>query len=141
MRLRVAILGILFILPVLAAHYFSLNGSLFTWAVRSCLRLPLGNFHSVVPMKISSPKLRVIASMVLATLLAIYFFAQLISYYLQGSYFNAQFFYHMNLSSLTETWRAYFPLFLIFVVWLASIWLMVWINCVRSSAGIHPGYW
>jgi hypothetical protein len=56
------------------------------------------------------------------SVLAIYFYAQFLSYYLQGSYFNQQFFYHANIRSLIETWSVYYPLIFLFFAWIACIW-------------------
>ena len=114
MRKREVILGALFILPVAAAHYFNLEGSLLT-TVSALISVGLWvAFITMGSAKIANKFLRTVVSLVLATILAFYFFGQFISYYLQGSYFNAQFFFHMNLSTLTETWQVYNHLVFLF---------------------------
>lgn len=50
-------------------------------------------------------------------LFANYLFANFVSFYLQGTGLNQQFFFHFNIASLTETWGAYWPLTLFYIVW------------------------
>ena len=50
-------------------------------------------------------------------LFANYLFANFVSFYLQGSGLNQQFFFHFNTASLTETWGAYWPLTLFYLSW------------------------
>ncbi len=128
MRRREVILGALFILPVAAAHFFNLEGSLLTTVsalISVCLWVA---FITIASAKIANKLLRTVVAFVLATILAFYFFGQFISYYLQGSYYNAQFFFHMNLSTFTETWQVYNRLFFLFIGWLICIWFTIFMT-------------
>jgi phosphoglycerol transferase len=75
------------------------------------------------------------------TPVAIYLFAQLLSYELQGSYFNQRFFFHFNLNTLLTAGQAFTRVILIFVLWLLSLWLVLWryarypFHCQRIPAG------
>lgn len=139
MHIREVILGILLLLPLIAAQYFNISGDVLTLAsvfISGCLWVA---FIRMIPTIIANRYLRIITELVLTTALAVYFFGQLLSYYLQGSYFNARFFFHVDVSTISETWRAYLPLLIIFIGWIASIWLTVWTNrnrerVIKSSA-------
>ena len=122
---REVILGALFILPVAAAHYFNPDRGLLT-TVSAFISVGLWvAFITRASATIANTSLRTALSLVLATILAFYFFGQFISYYLQGSYYNAQFFFHMNLSTLTETWQVFNHLVFLFIGWLVCIWFTV----------------
>ncbi len=122
---REVILGALFILPVAAAHYFNPDRGLLT-TVSAFISVGLWvAFITRASATIANTSLRTALSLVLATILAFYFFGQFISYYLQGSYYNAQFFFHMNLSTLTETWQVFSHLVFLFIGWVVCIWFTV----------------
>lgn len=123
MKIMQSILLLLLVLPVLAAQYYSLEQS------------PLGLLSAVLSLAalvlvlskglslLKPGLLRNSAGIILITLLAGYFYGQFVSYYLQGSYFNQQYYFHFNLRSVTETWTVYWPLTVIFLGWLACLWL------------------
>ena len=140
MRRREVILGALFILPVAAAHYFNLEGSLLT-TVSALISVGLWvAFITRASATIANKSLRTAVSLVLATILAFYFFGQFISYYLQGSYYNAQFFFHMNLSTLTETWQVFNHLVFLFIGWLVCIWFTVFWTRNRPVKNTKSGF-
>ncbi|MEZ5516860.1 MAG: sulfatase-like hydrolase/transferase [Gammaproteobacteria bacterium] len=113
---------LLFSLPVLAAQYFSLdlNPANLLSAVLSLCALVV--FLSLVLARLRPGMVRTAVGLTTTTTLALYFFGQFLSFYLQGSYINQQFYFHMNLATLTETWSAYWPLAALFGVWLALLW-------------------
>ncbi|NRB71777.1 MAG: sulfatase-like hydrolase/transferase [Xanthomonadales bacterium] len=78
--------------------------------------------------------------MVLFGLLGIYFFGQFVSYYLQGSYFNQQYFFHLHLSTITETWRAYYPQFLTFIGWMGCLMAVLWFSRSERTLEHKPFY-
>ncbi len=120
------ILGIVVLVPVLVAHQYNFDGgrgtvasaaiSVFLWLV----------FFAMMTSPIEGQTSRLLVRIFLFTLLGFYFFGQLASYYLQGSYFNRQYFFHLNISTLTETWGAYYLQFLGFALWLAGLWTVLW---------------
>ncbi|MBT8146040.1 MAG: sulfatase-like hydrolase/transferase, partial [Gammaproteobacteria bacterium] len=114
---------LLFALPVLGAQYFSLDQSPLGWvsAILSLCLLVL--LLGLVLARLPQGVVRNSVGLGMITLLACYFFGQFVSYYLQGSYFNQQFYFHFNLRSVTQTWAVYWPLTAIFLVWLACLWL------------------
>jgi len=117
-----SVLIFLFSLPVLLAQNYSLQTGIITAIsalISVCLLiyavcLLLANFERGTS--------RNITGLTGLSVLAIYFYAQFLSYYLQGSYFNQQFFYHANIRSLIETWSVYYPLIFLFFAWIACIW-------------------
>ena len=122
MKMMQSVLIFLFSLPVLLAQNYSLQTGIITAIsalISVCLLiyavcLLLANFERGTS--------RNITGLTGLSVLAIYFYAQFLSYYLQGSYFNQQFFYHANIRSLIETWSVYYPLIFLFFAWIACIW-------------------
>jgi hypothetical protein len=113
----------LFAVPVVAAQYYSLERSplaLVTALVSLCLLVIL---VSKAFASVSRGLARTTVGLVVTFFLACYFYGQFLSYYLQGSYFNQQFYYHFNISSVTETWSVYWPLMLLFLAWLTALWI------------------
>jgi phosphoglycerol transferase len=86
--------------------------------------------------------LRFVVGFLMLTPVAIYLFAQLLSYELQGSYFNQRFFFHFNLNTLITAGQAFTRVILIFALWMLSLWLILWryarypFQCQRISAGV-----
>jgi len=121
-KMMQSVLIFLFSLPVLLAQNYSLQTGIITAIsalISVCLLiyavcLLLANFERGTS--------RNITGLTGLSVLAIYFYAQFLSYYLQGSYFNQQFFYHANIRSLIETWSVYYPLIFLFFAWIACIW-------------------
>lgn len=68
---------------------------------------------------------RLLGGILLITPIACYLFAQLLSFELQGSYFNQRFFYHFNVTTLVSSWGVYYRVFLIFALWLLALWLLL----------------
>lgn len=140
MRLQQILLTILFMFPVIGAYQFNLEGSFLGLAsalISVILWVALGQ---LLMRMVSQLQLRVTVGIVFYTVLAFYIFGQLISYYLQGTYYNSQYFFHMNLASLTETWDVNGPMFGMFLVWLAFIWLLVW-RGRKTAAGAAVSAW
>jgi len=113
----------LFSLPVIAAQYYSIEKNAVAsvtalasvWLLAFCLG-PL--FASL-----KEGKVRTSVGLTVLTALSLYFYAQLLSYYLQGRYFNQQFYFHLNFVTLIETWSVYYPLVFLFLFWILSVWL------------------
>ena len=105
-----SMLFLLLALPVIAAQHFSIEQrpTALISALLSLIVLivALGQFLA----RLKPGIVRNVAGLTLITLLGCYFFGQFVSYYLQGSYFNQQFYFHLNLRSVTETWSVYWPL-------------------------------
>jgi len=119
------VLILLLALPVIAAQYFNLERSLL--GLLTAL-LSLGLLVVVLlaaPARFRAGPARKAIALSFITLLAAYLFGQFVSYYIQGSYFNRQFYFHMNWRSLTETRAVYWPLSILFLTWLASLWACI----------------
>ncbi|MDE0981889.1 MAG: hypothetical protein OSB11_07960, partial [Gammaproteobacteria bacterium] len=82
---------LLFLMPVVLAHYYSLDRSLISVlsALASVSLIVLTSTALVSCIKNSTA--RNIIGLVLIYLLSFYYASQFISYYLQGSYFNQQY--------------------------------------------------
>lgn len=114
---------LLFSLPVIAAQYFSLDQSLASYIsvltslglLIICLGLVLGSLQK--------GKVRTSVGLAILSTMALYFYAQFLSYYLQGSYFNQQFYFHLNFVTLVASWSVYYPLVFLFIGWLLCILL------------------
>jgi len=114
---------LLFTLPVFGAHYFSLDSSplaLISALLSLCLLIV---FLGLLLGRLRPGVLRTCLGLAYITVLALYFFGQFVSYYVQGSYFNQQFYFHLNLNTLTATWSVYWPLAALLLGWLATLWL------------------
>ena len=136
-RLRLTITG-LFLLPILAAFAYSADDNvvfLFSLLL-SALLFTVGVTY--LTAKITHTALRVASAYVFCSLLAIYFFAQLVSYYFQGMLLNQQFFYHFTLTTLRITFPIYYPFVLLFLAWMALIWITVWNNKHQLKADRVP---
>ena len=118
------ILICLFSLPVFLAHSYSLDPSAIT-TLSALISVSL-LVYCVCALLINLRRGPIRNTLGLATFsaLAIYFYAQFLSYYLQGSYFNQQFFFHSNFTALIETWSVYYPLVLLFIGWTLCICLV-----------------
>ena len=108
---------LLFFMPVALAHYYSLDRSLFS-IISAFVSVGLIVFTSTsLVSRIKHGVFRNTIGFVLIYLLSLYYAAQFISYYLQGMYFNNQFFFHLNLTTLRESLAAYYPLIFLVVGW------------------------
>ena len=99
---------------VLAAHRYSLDFSfpvLLSTLAATVLWVVLG---ALIMSRVANPMLRRCVGLAFFGLLALYYTGQLISFYQQGSYYNAQFFFHLNWATLTETWEINYPFVLLF---------------------------
>ena len=112
-----------FTLPVVAAQYYNLDRSLLSLITGLMSLYALGILVNRVIASCNTRFARAACSYGVTFVLACYFYGQFLSYYLQGSYFNQQFYYHMNLNSVTETWLVYWPLMALFAAWLISFWI------------------
>ena len=124
MKLMQMMLILLFSLPVFLAHNYSLDSSAIT-TISALVSVSL-LVYCVCALLINLKPGSIRNTLGLATfsILAIYFYAQFLSYYLQGSYFNQQFFFHLNFTALIETWSVYYPLVLLFIGWIICIGLV-----------------
>ena len=124
MKLMQMMLILLFSLPVFLAHNYSLDSSSIT-TISALVSVSL-LVYCVCALLINLKPGSIRNTLGLATfsILAIYFYAQFLSYYLQGSYFNQQFFFHLNFTALIETWSVYYPLVLLFIGWIICIGLV-----------------
>jgi phosphoglycerol transferase len=111
----------LFILPVALAHYYSIDRSLFSIlsALTSVSLLVLAS--TALISRIEHSTVRITIGLVLIYLLSFYYASQFISYYLQGSYFNQQYLFHFNLTTLRESSAAYYPLIFLVVGWTVCV--------------------
>jgi arylsulfatase A-like enzyme len=125
----------LFALPVVAAVYYGgLTNPL--WIVSSLLSVCALAFSIPVALRISpGSRISLSTTLMLVTLVGIYLASLFLSYYLQGSYLNRQFFLQLNLDTLIQTWNVFSSLFFIFLVWMAALLACVWF--FRHHAGGH----
>lgn len=111
----------LFFMPVALAHYYSLDRSLL------CVLSALVSVSLVVLTstslisRIQQGTVRTVIGLVLIYLVSFYYASQFISYYLQGSYFNQQYLFHFNLTTLRESFGAYYSLMILIVGWTACV--------------------
>jgi hypothetical protein len=113
----------LFFMPVALAHYYSLDRSLFS-IVSALVSVSLIVLTSTALIsRIEHGTLRTTIGFVLIYLLSFYYASQFISYYLQGSYFNQQYFFHFNLTTLRESLAAYYPLMFLVIGWTVCVLL------------------
>ena len=111
----------LFFMPVALAHYYSLDRSLFS-IVSALVSVSLIVLTSTALIsRIEHGTLRTTIGFVLIYLLSFYYASQFISYYLQGSYFNQQYFFHFNLTTLRESLAAYYPLMFLVISWTVCV--------------------
>ena len=117
-------LFILLALPVVAAHLlYSLEpGLLVSASALASVGLLSYSVGSIVA-GLKEGMTRKVVGLVLVSILAGYYFAQFLSYYLQGGYFNQQFYFHFNLVTVVETWSAFYLLGVLFLGWLSCLWL------------------
>lgn len=111
----------LFFMPVALAHYYSLDRSLFS-IVSALVSVSLIVLTSTALIsRIEHGTLRTTLGFVLIYLLSFYYASQFISYYLQGTYFNQQYFFHFNLTTLRESLAAYYPLMFLVISWTVCV--------------------
>jgi len=123
-KLMQMILIFLFSLPVLLAHNYNLDQSA-TTTISALISVSLLIYCvSALLINLKRGSIRNILGLATLSALAIYFYAQFLSYYLQGSYFNQQFFFHSNFTTLIETWSVYYPLIILFLGWTTCICLV-----------------
>ncbi len=108
-------------IPIALAHYYSVNTSLtgIVFAFASVTLLVVAATQLIA--RIEKPYLRTTIGLAIVYLLTVYFSAQFISYYLQGSYFNQQFFFHLSLTSIVESQAAYYPLIALTIAWTLAV--------------------
>lgn len=108
-------------IPIALAHYYSVETSLVA-LVLALVSVALLVFSCTQLIAlIRKPILRTTVGLVVMYFLTVYFAAQFISYYLQGTYFNRQFFFHLNLTNIMEARAAYYPLIILTIVWTLSV--------------------
>ena len=113
----------LFFMPVALAHYYSLDRSLFS-IVSALVSVSLIVLTSTALIsRIEHGTLRTTLGFVSIYLLSFYYASQFISYYLQGTYFNQQYFFHFNLTTLRESLAAYYPLMFLVIGWTVCVLL------------------
>lgn len=111
----------LFLPPVALAHYYSLDRSLLS-VLSAFVSVSLIVFASTALIsRIQQGTLRTSLGLATIYLLSFYYVTQFVSYYLQGSYFNQQYFFHFNLTTLREARAAYIPLIFIVVCWTTCV--------------------
>lgn len=118
-----ATLIVLLLIPVLAAHFYSVGQNFldYLFAIMSvCLLIvALSEMLSRLPAGF----LRTFIGIIALSLFSFYFYAQFLSYYFQGTYFNQNFVFHLNTYSITETWAAYSMLSVLFLLWFLALGL------------------
>lgn len=111
----------LFAIPVAFTHYYNLDLTAFT-LLSALASVTLLLFAATAMLsKLQGDALRTTVGLILIYLFSFYYASQFLSYYLQGSYFNQQYFFHFNLATLIETRNVYYPLMLIVLTWTASV--------------------
>jgi hypothetical protein len=112
---------LLFFMPVALAHYYSLDRSLLSFlsALVSVSLLVLTSTALISRIELGT--VRTIVGLGLIYLLSFYYASQFISYYLQGSYFNQQYLFHFNLTTLRESLAAYYSLMFLIVGWTVCV--------------------
>lgn len=115
------VLLVLFVVPVVLAQYYSLDRSLLS-ALSALASVSLLLFATTAMLgRLRRGTLRTTVGLTTIYLLSFYFAAQFVSYYLQGSYFNQQYYFHFNLTTLFETRAAYYPLLFLVLGWTACV--------------------
>ena len=112
---------ILFFMPVAGAHYYSLDRGLLSvfFAFVSVSLIVLTT--TALISRIEQGTVRTTIGFVLIYLLSFYYASQFLSYYLQGSYFNQQYLFHFNLTTLRESLAAYYSLMFLIVSWAVCV--------------------
>ena len=112
---------ILFFMPVAGAHYYSLDRGLLSvfFAFVSVSLIVLTS--TALISRIEQGTVRNTIGFVLIYLLSFYYASQFLSYYLQGSYFNQQYLFHFNLTTLRESLAAYYSLMFLIVSWTVCV--------------------
>jgi len=112
---------LLFFMPVALAHYYSLDRSLLSVlsALVSVSLIVLAS--TALISRLEHGTLRTSIGLMFIYLLSFYYASQFISYYLQGSYFNQQYFFHFNLTTLRESVAAYYSLMILVVGWTVCV--------------------
>ncbi len=119
---RVIFLTLIAVPLLLAALYAQQPLSLTMLTTAVSAMLVAACFCIVLP-QLQNSALNVIVTLVLLWMFGNYLFANFISFYLQGSGLNQQFFFHFNLTTLTETWGVYWPLSCLYILWSVSLLL------------------
>lgn len=112
---------VLFLMPVALAHYYSLEPSLLSllFGIASVTLLIFASTAMIA--RIEQRQVRTIVGMLSIYLLSFYFASLFLSYYLQGSYFNQQYYFHLNLTTLIESSAAYVPLIAVVLGWTVCV--------------------
>ncbi len=129
----------LFLLPVALAHYYAVEQNPVTIVSSLASACLLVLTLSTIVSRIQQGTIRTATGLFLYSLLSIYLAAQFLSYYLQGSYFNQQFYFHFNLVTLVETWSVYKLLFFLFLGWISCVWLTFCYFRNQSRRSNHSG--
>ncbi|MEX0828432.1 MAG: sulfatase-like hydrolase/transferase, partial [Haliea sp.] len=129
------ILSLLYALPIVLSFFYETDAG----------KLPLLNSLLAVTLfiyvftslcaRIRQQVLRLSVQIGVALLLAVYLYAQLLSYVLQGTFINQQFLFHFNLTTLVETYSVYWGLTLGFLAWM----LIVLLTIVALRDRFRPG--
>lgn len=120
----------LFAIPVAFTHYYNLDLTAFTLLSALASVALLLFAATAILSKLQEGALRTTAGLFLIYLFSFYYASQFLSYYLQGSYFNQQYFFHFNLATLVETRNVYYPLMLLVLAWTASV--LAGFYCLRN---------
>lgn len=108
-------------LPILGSYYYAHPRDL-VWLLSALSGL--GAALAMVALVVSLPRRqgwRIMLTMLTLELLAALQLARFVSFYFQGESFNQRFFFHFNLSSLTEAGSAYLPLIIISLLYILAI--------------------
>ncbi|MEX2469631.1 MAG: sulfatase-like hydrolase/transferase [Pseudohongiellaceae bacterium] len=119
------ILSLLYALPIVLSFFYETGVGKLP-LVNSLLAVTLFVFaFASLSARIRQKVLRLPVQLGVALLLAIYLYVQLLSYVLQGTFINQQFLFHFNLTTLVETYSAYWRLTLGFIAWVLIVFLTV----------------
>ena len=122
-------------LPILGSYYYAYPRDL-AWLLSALSGL--GAAIALAALVISLPRRhswRVVLGVLTLESLAALQLARFVSFYFQGESFNLRFFFHFNLSSLTEAGSAYIPLIFISLLYFLAIALLAF-AWSSSRAGV-----
>ncbi len=118
-------------IPVALSYYYSFSKGQW-WLASSLLFTLLASFSALsAGARVRTTTRRFLLAALPLFLILLFEILQFLSFYFQGTGFNDRFFFHFSINSLSEAWRAYYPLVLIVVVLFGLLGVSVYL-CVRK---------
>jgi hypothetical protein len=132
-------LALLYALPVILAYGYDTEPNP-TQLISALVAVALLVFSlTALLSKIGSQVIRKTLGLSVFTVFSFYFYARLLSFYLQGTGFNDQFWFHFNLTTVVETSHTYSYLVAAYLAWLLMALATVWICLGRADSNKYPG--